>query len=169
MSISLDPGGRRSVKTKYAGRNLLYTLLHYLLEGWQTAAADVYIKEHFPHLTDSTTLLNGMDLNLVHTNFFVDYPRLTAPNTKYVGGMHIKETGGSGESNLTGEVAEFVKDARRGIILFSLGYTGQSVSQSVLKSRYHDILGFSPEDVPKNVVNAFVTAFGKLEQKVIMR
>ena len=124
MSISLDPGGRRSVKTKYAGRNLLYTLLHYLLEGWQTAAADVYIKEHFPHLTDSATLLNGMDLNLVHTNFFVDYPRLTAPNTKYVGGMHIKETEGS---HLTGEVAEFVKDANQGIILFSLGYTGPAV------------------------------------------
>ena len=32
-----------------------------------------------------------MDLNLVHTNFLVDYPRLTAPNTKYVGGMHIRD------------------------------------------------------------------------------
>ena len=106
---------------------MLYTLLHHLLEGWQTAAADVYIRKYFPHLTDSATLLNGMDLNLVHTNFFVDYPRLTAPNTKYVGGMHIKETEGS---HLTGEVAEFVKDASQGIILFSLGYTGQSVRQS---------------------------------------
>ncbi len=28
---------------------------------------------------------------LVHTNFFVDYPRLVAPNTKYVGGMHVRE------------------------------------------------------------------------------
>ena len=107
-------------------RNLLYTLLHYMLESWQTAAADIYIKKHFPHLTDSATLLNGMDLNLVHTNFFVDYPRLTAPNTKYVGGMHIKETKAS--SHITGEVAEFIKDANQGIILFSLGYTGQSLS-----------------------------------------
>ena len=109
-------------------RNLLYTLLHYVLESWQTAAADIYIKKHFPHLTDSATLLNGMDLNLVHTNFFVDYPRLTAPNTKYVGGMHIKET--KAGSHLTGEVAEFIKDANQGTILFSLGYTGHSLSVS---------------------------------------
>ena len=101
--------------------NMLYTLLHHLLEGWQTAAADLYIKENFPHLGDSATLLNDMDLNLVHTNFFVDYPRLTAPNTKYVGGMHIKN---ADNSPLPAEIAEFVKDAHQGIILFSLGYTG---------------------------------------------
>ena len=128
---------------------MLYTILHWVLEGWQTAAADIYIKEHFPHLTDSATLLNGMDLNLVHTNFFVDYPRLTAPNTKYVGGMHIRE---SSESHLVGEVAEFVSDADEGIILFSLGYTG-----------------FSPADVPKHVIDSFLTSFAGLKQKVIMR
>ena len=159
--------GRLSVKTD-DGRNLLYTLLHYLLESWQTAAADIYIKKYFPHLTDSATLLNGMDLNLVHTNFFVDYPRLTAPNTKYVGGMHIKETEGS---HLTGEVAEFVKDANQGIILFSLGYTGPAVRPRYtrLLALVFNILGFSPEDVPKDVVDAFVTAFSRVEQKVIMR
>ena len=27
----------------------------------------------------------------VNLNFFVDYPRLSAPNTKYVGPMHLKE------------------------------------------------------------------------------
>ena len=125
VSISRVSGGLRAECKDCDGRNLLYTLLHYLLEGWQTAAADIYIKKHFPHLTDSASLLRGMDLNLVHTNFFVDYPRLTAPNTKYVGGMHIKESEGS---YLTGEVAEFVKDARQGIILFSLGYTGQTIN-----------------------------------------
>ena len=104
---------------------MLYTLLHYLLESWQTAAADIYIKEHFPHLGDSATLLNDMDLNLVHTNFFVDYPRLTAPNTKYVGGMHIKE---ADNSPLEGSLADFVSDAQHGVILFSLGYTGLSLS-----------------------------------------
>ena len=129
VSISRVSGGLRAECKDCDGRNLLYTVLHYLLEGWQTAAADIYIKKHFPHLTDSASLLRGMDLNLVHTNFFVDYPRLTAPNTKYVGGMHIKE-GGETHSHLTGEVAEFVRDASRGIILFSLGYTGQLVSQS---------------------------------------
>ena len=56
----------------------------------EAGVADIYIQKHYPHLRDSATLINDMDLNLVHTNFFVDYPRLTAPNTKYVGGMHIK-------------------------------------------------------------------------------
>ena len=65
-------------------------MLHYVLEGWQAGVADIYIKKHYPHLGDSATLINDMDLNLVHTNFLVDYPRLTAPNTKYVGGMHIR-------------------------------------------------------------------------------
>ena len=165
VSISRVSGGLRAECKDCDGRNLLYTVLHYLLEGWQTAAADIYIKKHFPHLTDSASLLRGMDLNLVHTNFFVDYPRLTAPNTKYVGGMHIKKGEGT-HSHLTGEVAEFVRDASRGIILFSLGYTGQPGGIS----RYNLIIaGFSPADVPKDVVDAFITAFGRVEQKVIMR
>ena len=28
---------------------------------------------------------------VVNLNFFIDYPRLSAPNTKYVGPMHLKE------------------------------------------------------------------------------
>ena len=47
-------------------------------------------RKHHPELGDSASLIRDIDLNLVHTNFFVDYPRLTAPNTKYVGGMHIR-------------------------------------------------------------------------------
>ena len=66
--------------------NMAYTLGHIVLARWQAAAADIYIKKLFPELVDSATLIHGIDLALVHTNFFVDYPRLVAPNTKYVGG-----------------------------------------------------------------------------------
>jgi len=129
--------------------NMAYTLGHVVLEDWQTGAADVYIKKLFPELIDSATLIHGIDLALVHTNFFVDYPRLVAPNTKYVGGMHIRD---EPIAPLPLKFAEFVESADDGIILFSLGYTG-----------------FEPRDVPTNVVTSFIKAFAKLSQKVIMR
>ena len=46
----------------------------------------------------------------------------------------------------------FVEEARNGVILFSLGFTG-----------------FDSKDIPTDVVSAFLSAFSKLEQKVIMR
>ena len=90
-----------------------------------------------------------MDLNLVHTNPLVDYPRLTAPNTKYVGGMHIKDRP---SGPLPSHIADFIKDAHDGIILFSLGYTG-----------------FEPQDIPSSLIQAFINSFSKLKQKVVMR
>ena len=107
------------------------------------------MQKYHPHLVDSASLINNVDLNLVHTNFLVDYPRLTSPNTKYVGGMHIRE-GPSGP--LTHNIAEFIKNADDGIALFSLGYTG-----------------FTPQDVPSHLMNSFMNAFSKLSQKVIVR
>ena len=52
--------------------NMAYTLGHIVLARWQAAAADIYIKKLFPELVDSATLIHGIDLALVHTNFFVD-------------------------------------------------------------------------------------------------
>ena len=109
----------------------------------------IFFQKYHPHLVDSATLINNVDLNLVHTNFFVDYPRLMSPNTKYVGGMHIRE----GPSNpLPQNIAEFIKDADDGIVLFSLGYTG-----------------FTPQDVPSHLMNSFMNSFSNISQKVIVR
>ena len=118
-----------------------------MLELWQAGAADVYIKRHFPNLVSSAKLIHDVDLHLVHTNFFVDYPKLVAPNTKYVGGMNLREG-----RPLEGKFRDFVEGAEKGVVLFSLGYTG-----------------FKPKDVPKFLVSAFLEAFSKLEQRVIMR
>ena len=98
---------------------------------------------------DSASLINNIDLNLIHTNFFVDYPRLMSPNTKYVGGMHIRE---GPSSPLPRNIAQFIRDADDGIVLFSLGYTG-----------------FTPQDVPSHLMNSFMNSFSKLRQKVIVR
>ena len=46
----------------------------------------------------------------------------------------------------------FVDEAKHGVILFSLGFTG-----------------FDSKDIPKEVVAAFLSAFSKLKQRVIMR
>ena len=118
-----------------------------MLELWQAGAADVYIKRHFPNLVSSAKLIHDVDLSLVHTNFFVDYPKLVAPNTKYVGGMNL----GEGRP-LEGKFREFVEGAKKGVVLFSLGYTG-----------------FKTKNVPGFVVSAFIEAFAKLDQRVIMR
>ena len=81
-----------------------------MLELWQAEIADVYIKRHFPNLPSSAELIHDVDLNLVHTNFFVDYPKLVAPNTKYVGGMNL----GEGRP-LEGKLREFVDGAEKGV------------------------------------------------------
>ena len=114
---------------------------------WQASAADIYIRRHYPHLGSSARLIHNIDLSLVHTNFFVDYPKLVPPNTKYVGGMNLREG-----RPLTGPFKEFVEGAEKGVVLFSLGYTG-----------------FKPKDVPEFLVRAFLEAFAQLEQRVIMR
>ena len=49
-------------------------------------------------------------------------------------------------------ISDFIKDAEEGLIIFSLGYTG-----------------FTPEDVPRHIIQAFVDAFAQLKHKVIMR
>lgn len=46
----------------------------------------------------------------------------------------------------------FIEEANNGVILFSLGFTG-----------------FDSKDVPTEVVSSFLSAFGKVEQRVIMR
>eukprot|EP00090_Calanus_glacialis_P024879 TRINITY_DN38607_c0_g1_i1.p1 TRINITY_DN38607_c0_g1~~TRINITY_DN38607_c0_g1_i1.p1 ORF type:complete len:264 (-),score=82.07 TRINITY_DN38607_c0_g1_i1:122-913(-) len=63
--------------------------------------------------------------------------------------MHIRD---EPIAPLASKFAQFVESADDGVILFSLGYTG-----------------FEPRDVPTAVVSAFIGAFGKLSQKVIMR
>ena len=71
---------------------------------------------------------------MVHTNFFVDYPRLVAPNTKYVGGMHIRD---EPIAPLASKFAQFIESADDGVILFSLGYTGNHISQVQCSCLHH--------------------------------
>ena len=118
-----------------------------MLEHWQSTAADLYIKRLHPELGSSAQLIHDIDLQLVHTNFFVDYPKLVAPNTKYVGGMNLREG-----AALEGVFSQFVAGAEKGVVLFSLGYTG-----------------FKAADVPHYLVTAFLQAFSRLEERVIMR
>ena len=49
-------------------------------------------------------------------------------------------------------LGDFVNNASNGVVLFSLGFTG-----------------YNPEAMPKEVIRAFVKAFEKLQQRVVMR
>ncbi|XP_023346393.1 UDP-glucuronosyltransferase 2C1 isoform X2 [Eurytemora carolleeae] len=144
---SFMSGLGRNMNFWQRNKNLLYYFGHAVLQYWQASTADVYIKKNYPDLVDSAHLIHDIDLSLVHNNFFVDYPRLIAPNTKYVGGMHIKES-----KELPIKFKEFVAGSENGVILFSLGYTG-----------------FTPRDIPKYVIEAFIFAFSRIKQRVIMR
>ena len=133
-----------------------------MLELWQAGAADVHIKRHFPDLVSSAKLIHDVDLSLVHTNFFVDYPKLVAPNTKYVGGMNLREG-----RPLEGKFKEFVDGAQNGVVLFSLGYTGWVRYLCAVALSF--LTRFEPRDVPQRVVSAYMFAFSQLPQRVIMR
>jgi len=121
--------------------------IHYVLQSWQGSIADIYIQESYPELIGSSHLVHNIDMALVNINFFVDYPRLLAPNTKYVGAMHIKRV-----TKLPKRFLDFVEGAEHGVVLFSLGFTG-----------------FLPKDIPRQVMDGFLDAFANIPQRVIMR
>jgi len=127
--------------------NLLFYAAHAVLEIWQASISDIYIKESYPELGSAAELIHGIDLALVNLNFFVDYPRLAAPNTKYVGPMHIKEA-----QPLPPKFQKFVDGADHGVIIFSLGFTG-----------------FLPHDIPRETMDGFLEAFSRIKQRVIMK
>ena len=67
-------------------------------------------------------MISDIQLHFVNVNFLVDYPRLLAPNTRYVGGFHLRKG-----LALEDPFKSFVEDAgKNGVILFSLGFTGFS-------------------------------------------
>jgi glucuronosyltransferase len=127
--------------------NLLFYFTHAVLEYWQASISDIYIKESYPELGSSAQLIHGIDLALVNLNFFIDYPRLSAPNTKYVGPMHLKEA-----QLLPPKFQNFVDGAEHGVILLSLGFTG-----------------FLPHDIPRETMDGFLEAFSRIKQRVIMK
>ena len=53
---------------------------------------NTYLAEVFPEGPSLQDLIHThAQLHLANVNFLMDYPRLLAPDTKYVGGLHLKK------------------------------------------------------------------------------
>ena len=130
--------------------NFLFHLFHRLYMDFQVYYANFYIHKYYPRIPPLRETIHDIDLVLVNTNEFVDYPRLLPPNVKQVGGLQLTH---HSSSRLPQDYQDFVSSAEHGTILFSLGYTG-----------------FSAKDVPRPVVLALLKAFSAMtKHNFVMR
>ena len=135
--------------------NFLLHLFHRLYMDFQVFYANSYINQYYPQVPPLSQIIHDLDLILVNTNQFVDYPRLLPPNIKQVGGLQLisDDTVSLSSGSLPKDYQDFVSGAEEGVILFSLGYTG-----------------FSAKDVPQSVVLALLEAFSSMKQnRFVMR
>lgn len=70
-------------------RNFSLHLFHRLYANFQNYYAGYYIAEKFPNAPPAPRLVHDLDLILVNTNEFVDYPKLLPPNVIQIGGFHL--------------------------------------------------------------------------------
>ena len=130
------------------GNSLLH-FFHRLYMDFQVTYANYYIPQYYPQIPPLSQIIHDLDLVLVNTNQFVDYPRLLPPSIKQVGGLQLMD---QTIDPLPQEYQDFVSGADHGVILFSLGYTG-----------------FSAKDVPTKVVLALLKAFSSMKQRFVLR
>ena len=70
--------------------NFLINIFERLLLMYQTSIVESYTRQNFPDLPSIPQMIHDVDVTLVNTNQLLDYPKLTSPNTKYLGGMQLK-------------------------------------------------------------------------------
>ncbi|KAF2350890.1 UDP-glucuronosyl/UDP-glucosyltransferase [Trinorchestia longiramus] len=108
--------------------------------------ANQHIRKHFPTCPSPQELLANMSGVLINSHPAIDYPRQFPPSFLEVGGFHIKNP-----EVLPKHLAILTNSAaKHGVILFSLGFT------------------FDTNFVPSEVISAYLEAFGRLRQSVIM-
>ncbi|XP_042212020.1 UDP-glucuronosyltransferase 1A9-like [Homarus americanus] len=108
---------------------------------------DSHIKRLVPGCPGSRDLLRDMEVILVHSHWFIDYPKLMPPHVQYIGCIQCGPP-----ASLPHEIDRWVSEAESGVVVFSLGYTG-----------------YEATTVPEHVMDAFITAFARLEQRVLVR
>jgi hypothetical protein len=71
--------------------NFAIVLLHRALMTHQVNTAAYYIRQKFPLVPGMDKIVHDVDLILLNTNDFVDYPRLLPPNVIKVGGLQLRK------------------------------------------------------------------------------
>ncbi len=142
-------GLKRSMDFSSRFFNTLLHLFHKFYADFQAFYAEAYIKARYPGLPSSRKLVHDLELILVNTNSYVDYPKLLPPNVLQIGGFHLTPT----VPPLQPKFEAFMSAAMEGVVLFSLGYTG-----------------YSAKDIPRPVVESILEAFASLPSyRFVMR
>lgn len=128
--------------------NTLVMLAETAIITYHFTVTDGHIKRLLPSSPTSRELLREMEVVLVHSHWFIDYPKLMPPHVQYIGCIQCGPP-----SPLPPDLEEWVSGAgEAGAIVFSLGYTG-----------------YEANTVPPHIMEAFVNAFARLPQRVLLR
>ncbi|RZF43050.1 hypothetical protein LSTR_LSTR001228 [Laodelphax striatellus] len=100
--------------------------------------------ESMPYIVD---MLKEVSLVIVNSQASVDYARALVPNVIQVGGLHIANT----TKPLPQDLKKFLDESKQGVIYFSFG--------TVVPSN----------QLPVEIRDGFVKAFGKLKQNVLWK
>lgn len=127
--------------------NHLLAFLSHVVMQMQFAVTNYEIQRHLPNTPHPSELLANLSGVLINSHPSVDYPRLLPPSFINVGGLQIQPT-----KSLPPDLEEFITGSGdAGVVLFTMGFT--------VNSRV----------VPTSVMDAFMGAFGRLKQRVLMK
>ncbi|XP_069186025.1 UDP-glucuronosyltransferase 2B1 isoform X2 [Procambarus clarkii] len=100
-----------------------------------------------PRSPRSQDLLREIEVILVHSHWIIDYPKLMPPHVQYIGCIQCGPP-----APLPPYIDRWMSEASTGVVVFSLGFTG-----------------YEATSVPTRVMDAFLAAFSRLQQRVLLR
>ncbi|KAK7072886.1 putative UDP-glycosyltransferase [Halocaridina rubra] len=113
----------------------------------QFLVTNYQIQQYLPGTPSPANLLANISGMLINSHPAVDYPRLLPPSFLNVGGLQMHTP-----KPLPAELEHFISGSGdSGVVLFTMGFI------------------FNPKVVPQYVVKAFMVAFGRLRQRVLMK
>ncbi|XP_050705063.1 UDP-glucuronosyltransferase 1A8-like [Eriocheir sinensis] len=128
--------------------NTLMSLAESALIAYHRSNTDYYIQRLAPHVPLSHQLLREVEAVLVHSHWLLDHAKLMPPHVQYLGCIQCGPP-----APLPHPLHAWMNGSgEAGVILFSLGYTG-----------------FEASAVPGEVMGAFLNAFARLQQRVLLR
>ena len=127
--------------------NLMLNVCGHLLMNFHDWYVSGLIRKHMKKPLKGSEMLNDISGVLINTDFVLDFPRPMPPSFINIGGLQIKQK----KETLPFLMKSFLDSAEHGAILFSMGFI------------------FNPTIVPKERVQAFLSAFGRVPQHVIFK
>lgn len=113
----------------------------------QFAVTSYQIRHYLPSCPWPADLLSNLSGMLINSHPVVDIPRLLPPSFLNVGGMQIRPP-----QPLPQDLEAFMAGSgEAGVVLFTMGFI------------------FNPKTVPLSVIRAFMGAFGRLKQRVLVK